>query len=257
MKSTFVLALLCAAVAARAQNTFPSSGAVGIGTTTPASPLEIKTGVNWDATSSNYAGALDLGYNNDYGAGNPAQYLLLFPQFAGSIVSAAGMSGVIRDYRGMGVTFNSPSEYTIVGQTAYGNSYINVIPRSVVSGVLTVYSVTYGGVVYLALRGQDLCGSSAHLTCSGCFWNEINGVKPQLVASSSCTNVSIFTETTELIPNALSANTENYIGVGTNNPEEPLHVVGHADALNVGGQYNGDAVIQANTGGRTATSGGA
>lgn len=250
--------LLCvASVTYGQQNLTPPVG-IGLATgATAATPLEIKSGIDFDNTSSHYAGALDLGYLNDYGAGNPAQYLLLYPEYNGTIVSAAGMSGVIRAYRGQGSTFNSPVEHTIIGQTAYNNTTINIIPRSMVSGLPTVYSVTYGGLVYLALRGQDLCGSSAHLTFTGYFWNEINLAKPQLVLASACTSVSVYLASSGFYPGVITVTAATNVGIGQSSPQVPLHVAGEASTVDANTDFTGVVGIQPNLSGRSSATSGA
>lgn len=257
MKFTFLMfTLLCVTSAAYAQQNLTPP--VGIGIASPATPLEINTTIDFAGTGSEYAAALDLGYTFDYGSGNPLQYLLLYPQYNGTLgESAAGMSGILRDYRGHNFTFNSPLEHTIVGQTAYGNSYINILPRSNVSGLPTVYSVTYNGVPYLALRGSDLCGSGGHLTFTGYFWNDINGAKPQLVLASALTNISVFLQSSAFFPGVITVTTAANVGIGQSTPQEPLHVLGEASTVDANADFTGVVGIQASLTGRSSATSGA
>lgn len=82
MKKIFIIALLCATVGSlKAQNTFPSSGNVGIGITTPQAALDINGGIflggnNLDNRNGNLplsflenSGKMIIGWNRTGGAG--------------------------------------------------------------------------------------------------------------------------------------------------------------------------------------------
>lgn len=251
-----MLFLFLAPLLAHGQNTFPSSGNVGIGTITPYTILEVKDGIDIYTTGTNYASSIHLGIANDFAGGGAAQYVLLIPQATGIPgEQAAGLSGVLREYRGSVDTYNDVYEYSVIAQTAYSNTQINVVPKSVSAHVPNIYSVNYGGTYYFALLASDMISSGGYYTFTGYFWNNINGVKPQLVLASSCSSVTIAQPTTYLAGNALTANSSGYVGVGTANPQSQLHIVGTGSSKSNFDDINADMSIQANTGGRLTQAG--
>ncbi|HTJ13698.1 MAG TPA: hypothetical protein VL547_16795 [Dinghuibacter sp.] len=254
MKKTILLIFL-APLLAHAQNTFPSSGNVGIGTNSPYTLLEVKDGIDLNTSSTQYTGSMSIGLCNDFAAGGAQQYILLIPQATGTPVAAAGLSGTLREYRGNSTSFNDFYEYEIVAQTAYQTTYVNVIPRSVSSHVPNVYSVNYGGTYYLALLASDMILSAGYFTYTGYFWNNINGVKPQLVPASSCSNIAVAQPTTYIAGSTLTANSSGFVGVGTPDAQSPLHVVGPGTTTGDFYNFKGDLSIQANTATRSTQAG--
>lgn len=219
---------------------FLPNGYVGIGTGGPSTLLDVKSSVDLGNTGTRYVGAFSLGVTNDYGGGGAAQYILLIPQFNGTTGEvSAGMSGRFTIARGSVSSYNSLLEYDISAQTAYSASHINVVPKSNQSYPLNVYSVTYGGVPYLAIKGSDLINAGGQCTYTGFFWNNVNSVKPQIVLASSCTNIAEFQSFTYLAGSALTANASGYIGVGTSNPQSLLSVAGMVTAKGVTVTQNG------------------
>jgi hypothetical protein len=212
------------------QNTwmaFLPTGSVGINTTTPHTLLEAKSSVDMGNTGTQYVAPMHIGFTNDYGSGAAAQYILLIPAYAGTVGQAsAGMSGRISIVRGGTTTYCAILEYDISAQSAYGETYINVVPKSNQSYPLNIYEVTYSGVPYLAINGADLIRSGGQLNYEGYFWNNYNGVQPQIVLASSCTNISEFQSYTNLAGSILTANADGYIGVGTTNPQSLFSVEG-------------------------------
>jgi hypothetical protein len=206
---------------------FLSNGNIGIGTLTPSTLLEVKSGIDLGQTGTQYISPFVIGTTNDYGGGGAAQYILLIPQYNGTVGEAsAGMSGRFAITRGSFNTFNQIQEYDVSAQTAYSSSNINLVPKSNQSYPLNVYSVTYNGTPYLALNGADLINAGGFCTFTGYYWNNVNTVKPQIVLASACTNVSEFQSYTYLSGSIYSANASGYIGIGTSNPQSMLAVEG-------------------------------
>src|ERR1700744_2610933 len=207
-----------------------NTGYVGIGTTSPWTPLDILSGVNMSLTSTEHAGAIYLGLTNDYGSGAAAQYVLLLPFYGGtSGENDAGLSGILRAYRGNTVSYNVPEEYTIMAQTAYASTSANMTPRGF-GGPVNIYSVTYMGNPYLAVLGSDLSASGSQWTFTGYYWNDVNSFKPQIVLASQCSNVNVFQNTSYIAGPYLNANVNGNVGAGTGvtNPQASLHVGGEA-----------------------------
>lgn len=219
---------------------FLPNGNIGIGTTSPTTLLDVKSGVDLSFSGTRYVGAYPIGLTNDYDAGQAAQFILLIPQFNGTIGEAsAGMSGRLTVSRGSTSTYNALVEYDISAQTAYNASNINIVPKSNQSYPLNVYSVTYGGVPYLAVSGADLIYSGGLCSYTGFFWNNINSTKPQMVLASSCTNISEFQSYTYLAGSILTANASGNIGIGTTDPQSLLAVAGLITAQGVAVTQNG------------------
>lgn len=235
-----------------------NSGNVGVWTSAPYAALEVKSPIDLAGTSTQYVGPINLGSVNDFGAGQASQYVLLIPQFNGTTGEAdAGLSGILREYRGSTSTYNAVYEYDLVAQTAYSSSFINLLPKSVNADILNIYSVTYGGTSYLAILASDLISGGGTLTFTGHFWNNVNSVKPQVVLASACSNISVFQSSANIAGSNLTANASGYVGIGTPTAQAPLHVVGPGVALNDYQIYTGDMSIQSNTGGRSDTIGAA
>lgn len=233
-----------------------NSGNVGIATSTPYTPLEVRAGINLFSTSTQYVAPMPLGTTNDYGSGQAAQYILLIPIYDGMQGEAdAGLSGIFRVYRGGTSTFNQVYEYDLMAQTAYSATVINMVPKSAQADFLNIYAVTYQGVSYLAINGSDLISSGGLCTYQGHYWNNINGIKPQIVLASACTNVSVFQSTANIAGSNLTGNASGFVGVGTPNAEVPLHVSSDSVSINTYAQYSGSMAIQANTGSRSQTAG--
>jgi hypothetical protein len=216
MRLRLTLALLLVSSAGLAQLTSP----VGIGTSTPASPLEVATGgITIDLTGTHYVDRYYIGFSNDYGSGGAQQYLLLFPAYKGTVgQNSAGLSGRLRMYRGNASSFNLDVEYDVIGQTAYSSSTIGLIPRTIYAKMLNIYTVTYGGVPYLAIYCSDLSASGTLYTFEGHFWNNLNTQKPQLVPATSCTNVTL-TQTGEFVAGGIYSTNTGQIGINTADPK--------------------------------------
>jgi hypothetical protein len=196
--------------------------------------LEAKSSVDLNQSGTQYVAPLIIGQTNDYGAGGAAQYILLIPQYNGTVGEAsAGLCGRFTIVRGSNASSNDLLEYDLNTQTAYNVTYINLVPKTNQSYPLNVYSVTYGGTPYLAINGSDLIRSGGLCSYTGYYWNNVNTVKPEIVLASSCTNVSEFQSYTYLAGSVLTANASGYIGIGTANPQSLLAVEGTITAQQV------------------------
>ena len=210
-----------------AQNTFTNTGTnVGISTTSPSTLLEVHTGIDFGVTGTQFIGPLFIGVDNDFGAGGALQYLLLTPAFLSgtSGLNSAGLNGTLTFYRGSAGSFNFNADYHINIQSAYQNTFANLIPLGENSPILPLYSVTYSSVVYLAIKLSDLLGSSVSINYYGYYWNNLNTVKPQLVLASSLTNIANYKSSASISSNILFGTSSGNIGVGTNNPRAVLDV---------------------------------
>jgi hypothetical protein len=215
---------------------FLPSGNVGINTTTPNAQLEVKSCVDMNNSGTQYVGPLHIGLTNDYGVSQPQQYILLIPAYNGTVgQNSSGMSGRLTIVRGSGSYSNTMQDYDISAQTAYNVSNINVVPRSNQTYPLNIYTVTYNGVPYLALLASEAIWSGGEVNYEGYFWNNVNGVIPQLVLASACTNISEFQSYTYLAGSVLTVNADGYVGVGTSNPQSLFSVEGTitAQQLNI------------------------
>ncbi|TDX02234.1 hypothetical protein [Dinghuibacter silviterrae] len=214
-----LLLLTLTALFCRAQTTVLTSP-VGIGTTTPATPLEVKTGgIDQYLTGTHYVEPLNMGAANDYGSGGALQYILLFPFYNGTVgETSAGMSGRLRFYRGASTAYNIPVEYEIVGQTAYSTTSVSLLPKTVLSPMVNLYSVTYQGIPYLAVYGRDVCVSAGEYTFEGFFWNNINTTRPQLVLASACSNVTLI-QNGEFVAGPIYSTNTGQVGINTANPQ--------------------------------------
>ena len=261
MTNRFYLAALCLFLGLpqmlRAQNLFP--GPVGIGlssSVSPASPLDVVAPTVFQASSIYHTG-YEVGYALDYGSGESEQYILLIPMYNGSIVSPAIMSGKLMAYRGNNTSFNAPLEYDLICQTAYSNTIANVVPKNQVTSPIQLYNVTYQGAPYLAIKGSDVLGSGYNCTFTGYYCNYINTVQPQFVLASACSNVGLYQDGSYIGGPSVLVNSEGYLGVNAN-PAAEFHVAGGGVSLNAGGAsvpFTGDVIIQANSGGRSLSSG--
>lgn len=209
--------LLFFARAVSAQTPTILTAPVGIGTSTPATPLEVSAGIDYDVTGTHYVDRLLIGKTNDYGSGGAQQYLLLFPAYQGTVGQvSSGLSGRLRMYRGDVSSYNINAEFDVMGQTAYSTSTISLIPRTIWAILLNIYTVTYSGVSYVAIHCSDLSASATMYSFEGHFWNNFNSTKPQLVPASSCTNVTLLQNGEFIAAGIFSTNT-GQIGINTAN----------------------------------------
>ena len=237
-----------------------NTGNVGIGTTTPATKFEVKSGIDMGATSTQYVGPLNIGINNDVGAGGALQYLLLSPAYMTGVtgLASAGLNGTLTFYRGLTGAFNFNADYHVNIQSAYQNTQANLIPLGENSPVLPLYTLTYNSVVYVAIKLTDLLVASTAINFFGFYWNNTNAVKPQLVLATSVTSVNPYKNYSSISSNNVFVNTLGNIGIGTNSPQTKLQVVGNltvGQGVAQGTPTNGQLSISDGTNGVASISG--
>ena len=106
---TFVIAVASCSV--YAQNTFPASGAVGIGTTSPAATLQVKVGSSYDLLTNTYT--FDMGVN-----GAPGSWARAF-----RVVNSSGSDGTDGGAFGVYGNGTSPGYLYIAIPTAHITGY--------------------------------------------------------------------------------------------------------------------------------------
>ena len=89
--ATVLFSLLVVATSALAQNTFPSSGNVGIGTTNPSQPLEVNGNAKLDTSA---AGHVDLLFGT---AGGPSYQRIRYDDSTGNLRFQTNLSGNVVD----------------------------------------------------------------------------------------------------------------------------------------------------------------
>jgi hypothetical protein len=230
-----------------------SLGNVGIGTTTPIAKLTVTTPLLQGQTAI-YLNSLDLGFSNDVGAGGPPQFLLLFPYYNGVNSNAAGYSGKVRCLRGNSTAGNTPFEYDIVGQTAYSQTIASINARGTSPGA-KLYSVTYSGIPYLAIRLTEVNGSGCEISLEGQFWNAVNAQTPTLVLESATSAITVASDYQYVGKDIF--NKGGNVGIGEVNPSAKLDIAGaikFASGKGYLGYYNVNPYDQAEIGAIGATS---
>ncbi|WP_147313963.1 hypothetical protein [Deminuibacter soli] len=193
---------------------------IGSATDAPKTMLEVRKGIEEyeGAKGTLFTAPLFIGHSNDIGAGSPAEYLLLVPALITSTTgnNCAGMNGTLTFYRGNGGALNSATDYHVNIQSAYSNTYANLIPLSETSPVLTLYTVKYLGNDWLAVKMRDINGSGAAINFSGYWWNAIaDGQLPRLVQESGVSNSTIFKSYQSVASNIMYASPAGSISIGT------------------------------------------
>ncbi|AFD07516.1 hypothetical protein [Solitalea canadensis] len=210
-------------------------GNVGIGTTTPATKLEVKSGVDMILTSSTFVTPYNLGMTSDIGQGYTPHYILLSPMIVSGVANPqAGLSGTLSLYRGTTSAGNINAEYRVIIQAAYSNNYVSVVPLTDNTVSVNVYKVTYNNQAYLAIKTAEITGSGGRVTFRGDWWNAIDGTKPQLVYETQLSDVSIYKSYQSVHGTSMVATKDGNIGIGTNDPKGyKLAVVGKIRATEI------------------------
>lgn len=233
------LAVLCVDMTALAQttNTFPASGSVGIGTTTPLAPLDVVgTQTMQDPAGGDYLLNYPLG--EDMEDPDTGDIILLIPASTGSPASGSQFVGVIESNRGNSAAWNINSEWYVSVQSAYTNNTGSILPLSgqqEYAMIPALITCVYNGTTYIGFqtpRGNSMSAWSL----SGNWSNNQNGQRPILVTSSSVTDISPLVDYESVgssisIVNPATAGDTNVasgdVGIGTTTPTAKLEVDGN------------------------------
>ena len=192
-----------------------NSGNVGIGTGSPVSMLDIKSGIDIDNSGTSFIAPYLIGGTNDVGAGQPLQYILLCPLISsGSGIPSAGLSGIISMYRGTQGSYNVSAEYRVLIQAAYSSNNVSVVPLSESSPLLNVYDVIYNGQDYAALKITEVAGATYRVSFRGEWWNNINSTKPQIVLATALTSVNVYKNYASVLGGSLYSNSNGNVLIG-------------------------------------------
>jgi hypothetical protein len=212
---SFLMAVLLDASLAHAQNTFPPSGPVGIGTSSPGYPLTV-------------VGSAAIG--DTVGSASEASNTPLLDRFLGTTADAAvnyvllsytntntgsfgtsGFDGKIDLYRGSRGSWNAASQYDVAVKDAYnGYSVMRFNSFGPLSGA-SVVTLTYAANSYVAV--QIPYASSMDVYVTGRSW----GFVPIVATGSQVSGVA------QLSAPVISASSSN-VGIDTSSPHRLLEV---------------------------------
>ncbi|MBN9295453.1 MAG: hypothetical protein J0I41_00510 [Filimonas sp.] len=226
MKKIITLLLLSTPLLVRAQNTFPSTGNVGIGTATPSAPLEVNNNGQSYYVNKSISGSTE-GYTGK-------AYLLLY---SGSSSQLAGVSGKISAIK----IENATNKYT---WSAEVNSTKGIFEGFIMTAEkdIRLVHVSYNNVGYTAIEiPKEL---PLHLFS---FTGYAQGVEMQVVSEQTVSNV------TEVLPGPINIGRNLQIGSNMNGYGGGLYVKANASSLASSGedlQSAADGIILA-AGGNT------
>ena len=143
-----------------AQNTFPATGNVGIGTTSPQSPLD----VNGVIMSTAGGFRKYSGYNMNMAPvadGTYGGYILLAQAYTSGNVADSEVQGRITLSRGATAAGNRTDVLEVSSKSAYESEYLAVHDLNSADGYVTgLFKVTYNGTTYHAIGLTSTGGSS-------------------------------------------------------------------------------------------------
>jgi hypothetical protein len=172
---------------------------------------------------------------------------------------------------GVGVTTNSPLDIGLTRSNTIGSATIADVSAHLYGSIVAnAFYDTSDGNYFLNPAGSGSNNVSLSLTSSGSTkFNVKDGVNQYIISDAAArmqnfsNGLSLDTGTSASVGagNAIAWNSQLFlstngnIGIGITNPQATLHVNGGGISSNASNQYNGNLIIQANTGGRIQNSG--
>lgn len=221
------LGMFLSATTIFAQNTFPSSGNVGIGTTTPISALQ----VNGVITSNTGSYTKYSGYFMSMAPvadGTYSGYLLLSQAYTSGTVADSEIQGRVTLSRGATSAGNRTDVLEVSAKSAYQTGYFIVNSLASFNGYVTgLFQVTYNGVNYYAIGLTQTGGDSNN----GAIFDGLTiNATPQIVTSTQVSNVTSYGELGFVVSNT-------GVGIGTTSPAYTFDVAGKIHSSSGGVVY--------------------